>query len=127
MDRLLILHQSPLTNQEKGAIESIQQTAAATAVFTLKKMVWSQEEIDAFKARMHQGEGNVAKVDDFVNQAQEQQSPRRSLTNSPRKWNPTPTDENRRSDDWIGTGSPTGKKRSWTVKSVKPVIPNMDD
>lgn len=91
-------------------------------------MVWTEEEIKAFKARMHQGEGSVAKVDDFVNQGQTApSSSTNTVTSSPRKWKATPTSENQRADDWMGAGSPTGKKRSWTVKSVKPVIPDMDN
>jgi hypothetical protein len=45
--------------------------------------------------------------------------------NSPRKWTPTPTDDNRRSDDWLRS-SPVGKKRSWKVKSAKTAIPAPD-
>lgn len=91
-------------------------------------MVWSQEEIDAFKARRASQEGNVGKVDEWVSPSQvpTNGSPSRSPTG--RKWKPTPTDENRRSDEWIGTGSPTGKTRSWKVKSSppKPVVPDLD-
>ena len=85
-------------------------------------MVWSQEEIDAFKARRAQGDGdgNLGKVDDFV--CFDQDATRRSPggaspTKSPtaRKWKPTPTLENRRSDEWLG--SPTPPKRSWKVKT----------
>jgi len=86
-------------------------------------MTWSQEEIDAFKARRAQGEGNLGKVDDFVCNEQTRSSPTRSST--ARKWNPTPTEENRRVDEFIGAGSPMGKKRTWKVKSTKPVVPNL--
>lgn len=89
-------------------------------------MTWTAEEIEAFKARRAQGDGNLGKVDDFVNSDQAASSPRRSATNSPRKWKATPTDENRRSGDWLGS-SPTGAKRSWKVKSVKPVVPDLDN
>lgn len=89
-------------------------------------MVWSQEEIDAFKARSSQYEGNTGKVEDFVNAAQGPASPRTSLTGSPRKWKPSPTAETRRSNEWVGHGSPCGKKRSWKVKSIKPVVPDLD-
>mmetsp|Transcript_56154 Transcript_56154/g.162687 ORF Transcript_56154/g.162687 Transcript_56154/m.162687 type:complete len:89 (+) Transcript_56154:88-354(+) len=88
-------------------------------------MVWTQEEIDAFKARRSQGEGDLGKVNDFVSADQAAQvSPSRSPT--ARKWKPTPTDENRRSDEWLG--SPTKGRRSWKVKEVvKPNVPNLDD
>eukprot|EP00934_Nitzschia_sp_Nitz4_P001581 Nitzschia sp. Nitz4//scaffold53_size117307//52616//52885//NITZ4_003768-RA/size117307-processed-gene-0.156-mRNA-1//-1//CDS//3329554199//1581//frame0 len=87
-------------------------------------MVWSQDEINAFKARSVQTEGNSGKVDDYVNV---EQSPRRiSSSASPRKWKPTPTDENRRSDEWLGHGSPCGKKRSWKVKEIQAVVPDLD-
>jgi hypothetical protein len=87
-------------------------------------MTWTQEEIDAFKARRAQGEGNLGKVDDFVCADQARSSPTRSSTSSPRKWKATPTDENRRSDDWLGA-SPTGQRRSWKVKSIKAVVPDL--
>ena len=91
-----------------------------------KNMVWSEEEIAAFKARRSQGEGSLGKVDDYVNGAQSKfDSPRRSATSSPRKWKPTPTSENKRTDDWLGA-SPTKVTRSWKVKSTKPVVPNLD-
>jgi hypothetical protein len=54
-------------------------------------MVWNKEEIEAFKQRRSQGDGDVGKVDDFVNPQQDKASPRRSSTDSPRKWKPTPT------------------------------------
>ena len=83
-------------------------------------MTWSQEEIDAFKARRAQGDGNLGKVDDFVCSDQ--------AKTSPRKWGSrsSPSEETGRTDDWLG-GSPAGKKRSWKVKSVKAVVPNLDD
>jgi len=87
-------------------------------------MTWSEEEIAAFKARRAQGEGNQEKVDDFVNSDQAKASPRRSAAGSPRKWTPTPTDDNKRSDDWLG--SPGAARRSWKPKSTKPVVPNLD-
>ncbi len=86
-------------------------------------MTWTQDEIDAFKARRAQGEGNLGKVDDFVCSDQARASPSRSATSSPRKWKPTPTDENRRTDEWLG--SPSTAKRSWKVKSIKPVVPEL--
>ena len=91
------------------------------------KMVWSQEEIDSFKARRSEYEDNVGKVDAFVCAEQGPGSPRRS-SGSPRKsWKPTPTSETRRSNEWIGHGSPMGKKRSWKVKSIKPIVPDLND
>jgi hypothetical protein len=87
-------------------------------------MVWTQEEIDAFKARRAQGEGNLGKVDDFVCADQARSSPTRTSFSGTRKWKATPTDENRRVDDWLGA-SPTGQRRSWKVKSVKPVVPDL--
>ena len=87
-------------------------------------MTWSQAEIDAFKARRAQGEGNLGKVDDFVCSDQAKASPRRSSTDSPRKWGGSPNDASNRSvDDWLG--SPTKAKRSWKVKSTKPVVPEL--
>ena len=90
-------------------------------------MVWTQEEIDAFKARRTQTEGDLGKVDTFVNAAQEiYASPTTTRSPLTRKWKPTPTDENRRSDDWLG--SPPITKRSWKAKSpvstlVRPQVP----
>jgi hypothetical protein len=84
-------------------------------------MVWSQEEIDAYKARRASNEGDVGRVNEWACTDQGVVSPRKSV-NSPRKWTPTPTDDNRRSDDWLGS-SPVGKKRSWKVKSAKTAIP----
>ena len=90
-------------------------------------MVWSQEEIDAFKARRANFEGSD-KVNDFVNADQNgghnNPSPRRSVNQ--RKWKPTSSDTSQRSDDWLGA-SPTPKKRSWKVKSIKTVIPDTDE
>ena len=83
-------------------------------------------EINAFKARRSQGEGSIGKIDDFVNAAQSGvSSSRSSIGGTPRKWNPTPTDENRGTDDWLG--SPGTAKRSWKVKSTKQVLPNLRD
>ena len=89
-------------------------------------MVWSQEEIDSFKALRPQREGNAGKVDDFVNSAQ-------SHLNSPmaspaakgtagRRFLGGTGDSSLRSPEWLGAGSPTGKKRSWKIKSVKDVV-----
>ena len=76
-------------------------------------MVWSQEEIEAFKARRRQGEGDVGKVNDWV--CADQQPVSRKSFGTTRKWQPTPTEENRRCDDWLGGGG--GKpRRSWKVK-----------
>jgi hypothetical protein len=88
-------------------------------------MVWSQEEIDAFKQRRSQTDGDVGRVDEFVSADQGKPSPRRSSAGSPRKWKPTPTDENRRSDEWLG--SPTKGRRSWKVKETPkaPVTPDL--
>jgi hypothetical protein len=91
-------------------------------------MVWSQEEIDDLKARRVSYEGHAGKVDGWATPGQDsKESPVRSPAS--RKWKPTPTDENRRSEEWIGTGSPMGKKRSWKVKSIKPavVVPDLDE
>ena len=87
-------------------------------------MTWTQEEIDAFKARRAQGEGNLGKVDDFVCSDQARSSPTRTSASSPRKWKGSPTDEKSRVDDWVGA-SPTGQRRSWKVKSIKPVVPDL--
>ena len=92
-------------------------------------MTWTQEEIDAFKARRAQGEGNLGKVDDFVCADQARSSPTRSSINSPRKWKATPTKDQEptygKVDDWLGA-SPTGQpRRSWKVKSTKPVVPEL--
>jgi hypothetical protein len=84
-------------------------------------MVWSEQEVAAFKARRATYE-NDGKVDDFVCSGQSKVSPRRSVTE--KKWKPTPTTENARSDDWLG--SPSTKKRSWKVKEIKIVIPDPD-
>ena len=86
---------------------------------TFRKMVWSQEEIDAFKARRAQGEeGHLGKVDDYVSVGQGgggAVSP--TARASPvRKWKPTAAAEKSHVTDWIG-GSPTAVKRSWKVKS----------
>mmetsp|Transcript_144303 Transcript_144303/g.204059 ORF Transcript_144303/g.204059 Transcript_144303/m.204059 type:complete len:96 (-) Transcript_144303:210-497(-) len=91
-------------------------------------MVWSQEEIAAFKARLVNAEGDAGKVDDFLPGSGQESfvsSPRgRSSTSSDRfRSKATPTSVN---DDWIGGGSPTGKKRSWKAKSIKAVIPDPD-
>jgi hypothetical protein len=86
-------------------------------------MVWTEQEIAAFKARKALYEGNDGdKVDDFVNTDQAKASPRRCSTE--KKWKPTPTTDNARSDDWLG--SPSTKKRSWKVKSISAVIPDPD-
>jgi hypothetical protein len=87
-------------------------------------MVWSQEEIDAYKARRASNEGDVGRVDDWASSGQDPVSPRKSQTGA-KKWAPTPTDDNKRADDWLGS-SPVGKKRSWKVKSIKTVIPGPD-
>ena len=88
-------------------------------------MTWSQEEIEAFKARRAQGDGNLGKVDDFVCTDQAKASPRRSSTNSPRKWGQSsPEEANSRVDDWLG--SPTKARRSWKVKeTTKPSVPEL--
>ena len=88
-------------------------------------MTWTQEEIDAFKSRRSQGEGNLGKVDDFVCTDQAQSSPRRSSTSSPRKWGQaSPGEANSRVDDWLG--SPTKPRRSWKVKETKkPDVPEL--
>jgi hypothetical protein len=85
-------------------------------------MVWSEQEIAAFKERKAMFEGNDGKVDDFVSQDQSKVSPRRS--SNVKKWKPTPTAENARSDDWLGT--PSTKLRSWKVKKTKTVVPDPD-
>jgi hypothetical protein len=85
-------------------------------------MVWSEQEVAAFKARRANVDGNGGKVEDFVCSDKSKVSPRRSSTE--KKWKPTPTAENARSDDWLG--SPSTKKRSWKVKEIKTVIPDPD-
>jgi hypothetical protein len=96
------------------------------STFKNTTMVWSQEEIDSFKALRPQREGNAGKVDDFVNSAQ-------SHLNSPmaspaakgtpgRRFLGGTGDSSLRSPEWLGAGSPTGKKRSWKIKSVKDVV-----
>jgi hypothetical protein len=90
-------------------------------------MVWSEQEITAFKARTRAAmyyEGNdSSKVDDFVCQDQGVQISRRPRRISKeKKWTPTPTAENARSDDWLGI--PSTKKQSWKVKSTRAVIPD---
>jgi hypothetical protein len=86
-------------------------------------MVWSEEEIAVFKARRATTEGNDGKVDDFVSQDQSKVSPRRSV--NVKKWKATPTAENSRPDDWLGSPS-TNKARSWKVKEIKTVVPDLD-
>ena len=91
-------------------------------------MPMNEEEFAAFQARRKNYELDKSKPDDFVCSGQGAPvSPRKSATTQ-RKWNPTPTDENRRSDDWLG-GSPTGQKprRSWKVKEVKDAVPAPSD
>jgi hypothetical protein len=99
-------------------------------------MVWTQEDIDAYKATRANREGNAGKVDDFVNSAHSLSSSshhRRSLV-SPmasgtrssmyrRSSVTAPGEEPLRSPEWIGMGSPTGKRRSWKVKSIRNVEP----
>ena len=89
-------------------------------------MVWSQEEIDSFKALRPQREGNAGKVDDFVNTAQSHlNSPVGSpvaKSTSGRRFMGGTGDSSLRSPEWLGAGSPTGKKRSWKIKSVKDVV-----
>jgi len=91
-------------------------------------MVWNQEEIDAFKARRAQGEGNLGKVDDFVNvdsssanvyhQSPTQRSP-------VRKWTSTTTSPAAKiHGDWLGS-TPSPTKKSWKVKSTKPNLPSI--
>ena len=85
-------------------------------------MTWTQEEIDAFKARRAQGEGNQGKVDDFVNG---DQATTLSPTRSPRKWgSSTKTERTSYHDDWLG--SPQKGRRSWKVKETsKPTVPDL--
>ena len=85
-------------------------------------MTWSQEEIDAFKARRAQGEGNQGKVDDFVCADQEKTH---SPSRSPRKWGSKNSGERTSyHDDWLG--SPTKGRRSWKVKETKkPTVPDL--
>eukprot|EP00339_Tiarina_fusa_P007428 CAMPEP_0117026590 /NCGR_PEP_ID=MMETSP0472-20121206/19530_1 /TAXON_ID=693140 ORGANISM="Tiarina fusus, Strain LIS" /NCGR_SAMPLE_ID=MMETSP0472 /ASSEMBLY_ACC=CAM_ASM_000603 /LENGTH=94 /DNA_ID=CAMNT_0004733631 /DNA_START=119 /DNA_END=403 /DNA_ORIENTATION=+ len=92
-------------------------------------MVWSEQEIAAFKARRANAEGNAGKVDEFLpgsgqdSFASPTRSPRRTSAEGDRlRSKATPT---RVCDDWLGA-SPTGKKRSWKVKSIKDVIPDPD-
>jgi hypothetical protein len=73
--------------------------------------------IEAYKKNLY-GNDNGGKVDDYL-------PSRKSSSQTQRKWKPTPTAENQRADDWLG-GSPAAKKRSWKVKSIKPVIPDPD-
>jgi hypothetical protein len=84
----------------------------------INKMVWSQEEIDAFKARRAQGEGNLDKVDEFVSgdyggghnkkNNTPTTSPTRRDTHIPKKTTTSPMEKSH-VDDWIG--SPIAAKR----------------
>ncbi len=93
-------------------------------------MVWSQEEIDAFKARRAQGEGNLGKVDEFVSGGwadhasggkKNMPSLTRGRATPVRKHTSTPTEKSHVVDDWLG--SPITAKRSWKVKSTKSPLP----
>jgi hypothetical protein len=85
-------------------------------------MVWSEQMMAGFKARRANYEENYVKVDDFVCQDQAKVSPHRFSIE--KKWKPTPSAENARPDDWLG--SPSTKKRSWKVKSIITDIPDPD-
>jgi hypothetical protein len=85
-------------------------------------MFCSKQEIAAFKARKAMYDGSDGRVDDFVCQNQSKVSLSRSSVE--KKWKPTPTVENARSDDWLG--SPATKKRSWKVKAIKTAMPDPD-
>jgi hypothetical protein len=88
-------------------------------------MVWTQEEIEAYKGRRSQTDGNLGKVDDFVNSGQGSATFSPRSPTATRKWKPTPTDENRRSDEWLG--SPNKTRRSWKVKETPSQAPVLDD
>jgi hypothetical protein len=89
--------------------------------------VYEKEATD-YKAKMAQYDGNQGKVDDYLPSSGQGATYSRRKAPAQRKWTPTPTDENKRSDEWLGGSSPNGKppKRSWKVKAAKTVIPDGD-
>ena len=50
-------------------------------------------------------------------------------TKTTKKWTPTPTAENSRPNDWVGSPGRNNQRRSWKVKSpaAKPVLNDSDD
>jgi len=97
-------------------------------------MVWTQEEIDAFKSEVANREGNAGKVNDFVNAAQGPSGGGRRISSTSRQMtslkSPNPSSEDNshlRSPEWLGRGTPTGQRRSWKVNSVRDVVPEVPD
>lgn len=82
-------------------------------------------DIEAYKKNLYGNDNNSGKVDEFL-PSSGMASPRKSSSQTQRKLKPTPTAENQRSDDWLGSSPMGKKKRSWKVKSVKTVIPDAD-
>ena len=87
-------------------------------------MPWSQEEIDAWKARLVVSEHQAGKVDDYASaDQQEYASPKRNTNGYGRNFNKQNTPSSSSSnDEWLG-GSPNGKKKTWKPKTMKQSVP----
>jgi hypothetical protein len=82
----------------------------------------SKKEIEAYHEARNQLEPERGRPGDFLPSSGMCISPRKSPVKP--KWRATPTEENKRPDEWLG--SPNTKKRSWKVKEIKPIIFNGD-
>ena len=83
----------------------------------------SQKDIQAYHQARKEWEPEIGRPNEFL-PSSGMVSPSRTKVEK-KKWKPTPTEENKRPDDWLGGSSPNRKKRSWKVKEIKPII--LDD
>jgi hypothetical protein len=88
-----------------------------------KKETFEIERPDAtaFKNAMRmERDAGASHIDEYLPSAHDQSSQRKRGEPVVRKWKPTPTTDNSRPDDWIGSPSPSVPRRSWTAKAKSP-------
>jgi hypothetical protein len=83
----------------------------------------NKKEIDAYHQARKEWEPVMGRPDEFLPLSNPTISPRKSAVKA--KWQPTPTEENRRPDEWLASEGSSGvppKKRSWKSKEEIPKI-----
>ena len=83
----------------------------------------TKKDVEAFQEKRKQWEPNYNRTEDFL-PSSGMVSPTGRTSLSKPKWKPSPTPDNQRPDEWLG--SPSTKKRSWKAKGEIKVL-NLDD
>ena len=80
----------------------------------------SEQEIAEFNQKRREWEAELGRPNEYLPSSDLYEvSPRKKAVKP--KWRATPTEVNKRPDEWLGGGCVTKKKRSWKVKEC-PVL-----